>query len=80
MLQLWVETHFTVLLVTHSIAEAITIGSRILLMSPHPGQVKAELNSLPRSAAHGDSARELERRIHSMLFAESVETEEAHHG
>ena len=80
LLQLWDDTHFTVLFVTHSIAEAITIGSRILLMSPHPGQVKAELNSLPRSAAHGDSARELERRIHSMLFAESVETEEAHHG
>ena len=30
--------------------EAIKIGSRILLLSPHPGQVKAELNSLPRDA------------------------------
>ena len=33
------------LFVTHSIPEAIRIGSRILLLSPHPGQVKAELNS-----------------------------------
>ena len=48
LLQLWDDTHFTVLFVTHSIAEAIKIGSRILLLSPHPGQVKAELNSLPR--------------------------------
>ena len=79
LLQLWAETKFTVLFVTHSIPEAITIGSRILLMSPHPGQVKAELNSLPRSAAHGDAARELERKIHAMLFAEPVESEDEFH-
>ena len=80
LLALWEGTRFTVLFVTHSIAEAITIGSRILLVSPHPGQVKAELNSLPRGAAHSDAARELERRIHAMLFADAVETEETHHG
>jgi NitT/TauT family transport system ATP-binding protein len=48
-------------------------------MSPHPGQVKAELNSLPRSATHGDAARELERKIHAMLFAEPVESEDEFH-
>ncbi len=45
LLQLWHETKFTVLFVTHSIAEAIRIGTRILVLSAHPGQVKAELNS-----------------------------------
>ena len=45
LLQLWDDTRFTVLFVTHSIAEAMLIGNRILLLSPHPGQVKAELNS-----------------------------------
>ena len=45
LLQLWEETKFTVLFVTHSIVEAIIIGTRILLLSPHPGQVKAEFNS-----------------------------------
>jgi len=45
LLQWWEETKFTVLFVTHSISEAIRIGSRILLLSAHPGQVKAELNS-----------------------------------
>src|SRR6266567_5261044 len=78
LLQLWDDTHFTVLFVTHSIPEAIKIGSRILLLSPHPGQVKAELNSLPRE--HGDpaQAQALERRIHDMLFADTVENEEEH--
>ncbi len=45
LLRLWEDTKFTVLFVTHSINEAIRIGNRILLMSPHPGQVRAELNS-----------------------------------
>src|SRR5438874_1340532 len=78
LLTLWDDTRFTVLFVTHSIPEAIKIGSRILLMSPHPGQVKAELNSLPRE--HGDpaQAQALERRIHDMLFADTVENEEEH--
>src|SRR5580704_13080096 len=55
LLALWDDTHFTVLFVTHSIPEAIRIGSRILLLSPHPGQVKAEINSLSRG--HGDEGR-----------------------
>jgi NitT/TauT family transport system ATP-binding protein len=77
LLALWDDTHFTVLFVTHSIAEAITVGSRILLLSPHPGQVKAEINSLERG--HGDvaQAQALERRIHDMLFADAVEGTEA---
>ena len=43
LLQLWQETKFTVLFVTHSISEAVRIGTRILILSAHPGQVKAEL-------------------------------------
>jgi NitT/TauT family transport system ATP-binding protein len=45
LLQLWDDAKFTLLFVTHSIPEALRIGSRILLLSPHPGQVKAEINS-----------------------------------
>ena len=45
LLQLWEETKFTVLFVTHSISEAIRIGTRILVLSAHPGRVKAELKS-----------------------------------
>jgi NitT/TauT family transport system ATP-binding protein len=73
LLELWDETRFTMIFVTHSIAEAIKVGSRILLLSPHPGQVKAELNSVPRTGADPDAARHLEERIHEMLFAETVE-------
>ena len=80
LLQLWDDTHFTVLFVTHSIAEAIKCGSRILLLSPHPGQVKAELASVPRTEQDSAAAKELETRIHDMLFSDVVEDTEVHHG
>jgi len=73
LLALWDETRFTVLFVTHSIPEAIKIGSRILLLSPHPGQVKAEINSVPRGQENSDEAAALAREIHQMLFADQIE-------
>ena len=77
LLQLWDDTRFTVLFVTHSIAEAILIGNRILLLSPHPGQVKAEINSLPRAGAPIEAYKDLEHRIHGMLFSDPVEDPDA---
>lgn len=44
LLALWEEERFTLLFVTHSIEEALVVGSRILVLSPHPGRVRAELN------------------------------------
>ncbi|MEX3933374.1 ABC transporter ATP-binding protein [Paraburkholderia phymatum] len=72
LLGLWQDTHFTVLFVTHSIPEAIKIGSRILLLSPHPGQVKAELDT----AAAGETPATLEKRIQHMLFEDEIEEAE----
>ncbi|MET0682171.1 MAG: ABC transporter ATP-binding protein [Casimicrobiaceae bacterium] len=82
LLQLWDDTRFTVVFVTHSIPEAVRIGSRILLLSPHPGQVKAELNSLPRGdgAPDGEAHHLLEHKIHALLFADEVEKEKVPHG
>jgi NitT/TauT family transport system ATP-binding protein len=73
LLALWDETRFTVLFVTHSIPEAIKLGNRILLLSPHPGQVKAEINSLPRGEENSNEAAALGREIHDMLFADQIE-------
>lgn len=39
LLRLWEEVRFTLLFVTHSIEEALVVGNRILLLSPHPGRV-----------------------------------------
>jgi NitT/TauT family transport system ATP-binding protein len=69
LLQLWDETRFTVLFVTHSIAEAIKIGNRILLLSPHPGRVKAEVVDVDTASPTDGSAGRLEKEIHDLLFA-----------
>ena len=78
LLTLWDDTQFTVLFVTHSIAEAIKIGNRILLLSPHPGQVTAELDSTGEDTVDADGVS-LSDRINAMLFAEPVEREEVNH-
>lgn len=74
LLALWEDTRFTMIFVTHSIPEAIRIGSRILLLSPHPGQVKEEMDSLP-AGADAIAFEALEQRIHRALFTEAVEEE-----
>ena len=68
LLQLWSDTKFTVLFVTHSIEEAIKVGNRILLLSAHPGTVKAEVRSSGVDEADA-TGRPLSARIHDELFA-----------
>jgi sulfonate transport system ATP-binding protein len=67
LLRLCAETAFTVVFVTHSIPEAIRIGTRILLLTPHPGQAKAEIGC--KGADEPDATgRLLSERIHALLF------------
>jgi NitT/TauT family transport system ATP-binding protein len=74
LLALWDEIKFTVIFVTHSIPEAVKIGNRILLLTPHPGQVKAEINSVPRGKSETIASAELGQKIHAMLFTEVEDT------
>jgi NitT/TauT family transport system ATP-binding protein len=72
---LWEDTPFTLLFVTHSIEEALIVGNRILLLSPHPGQVRAELNS-HQFGLHSTGSEEFQSavgRAHRMLFEEPAE-------
>jgi NitT/TauT family transport system ATP-binding protein len=71
LLQLWDDTQFTVLFVTHSIAEAVTIGNRILLLSPHPGQVMAEFTSDGCDDIDPITGMKLSDRIRHMLFSDA---------
>jgi NitT/TauT family transport system ATP-binding protein len=76
---LWDEIGFTMLFVTHSIEEALVVGNRILLLSPHPGRVRAELNSHQFSLASAGS-REFQaatQRIHGLLFGAQEPLERA---
>lgn len=47
--KLWMETRKTVLLITHSIPEAILLSDRVVVMSPRPGRIEDILEiDLPR--------------------------------
>jgi NitT/TauT family transport system ATP-binding protein len=77
LLRLWEGERFTLLFVTHSIEEALVVGNRILLLSPHPGRVRAELNSHAWSHAStdDDAFRASVSRIHHLLFETGTDVE-----
>ncbi|MBV8840883.1 MAG: ABC transporter ATP-binding protein, partial [Alphaproteobacteria bacterium] len=45
----WRETRKTIIYVTHNVAEAVYLADRVIVMTPHPGRVKAVIPiALPR--------------------------------
>ena len=55
LLRLWSEERKTVVLVTHSMEEAIYLSDRVVVLSPRPGRVQQELDvPLPRPRETAD--------------------------
>src|SRR2546427_2242552 len=49
LLKIWEESRKTVVFITHSIDEAVVLGDRVVVMTAHPGTIKAEIEiDLPR--------------------------------
>jgi NitT/TauT family transport system ATP-binding protein len=47
--EVWRETRKTIIYVTHNVAEAVYLADRVIVMTPHPGTVKATISvTLPR--------------------------------
>jgi NitT/TauT family transport system ATP-binding protein len=42
LLRIWEQTNKTIVFVTHSIDEALTLADRVIVLTAHPGTVKAE--------------------------------------
>jgi len=75
LLRIWSAERKTVLFVTHSIEEAIYLSDRVVIMTPRPGRVLADI-SIPFERPRHDDQRtlpeftELRRDIHARLKAE----------
>ncbi len=70
--RLWERTESTVVMVTHSIPEAVAMSDRVLVMSERPGSIQAEVEvDLPRprekSAERSQSFLEYVFQIEEML-------------
>jgi len=70
LLGLWDEFRFTLIFVTHSIEEALVVGNRVAILSPHPGRLRAEINSHAYGlhSLGGSAFQATARRIHGLLF------------
>ena len=58
LLRLYTEQKWTMLFVTHSVAEAVFLSTRVVILAPHPGRVAHEMSidlPWPRTAATRES-------------------------
>ena len=70
LLELWEQVRFTLLFVTHSIEEALLVGSRIGVLTPRPGRLRAEINAhaFGFDSQGGADFQASAQRIHHLLF------------
>jgi taurine transport system ATP-binding protein len=60
LLRAWAASNKMVFFITHSVEEALFLGTRLVVMSPSPGRITHVYDDLPfsrRFLAHGDSRR-----------------------
>ena len=69
LLELWQSVRCTVLFVTHSVEEALLLGNRVVVMSPHPGRIVGEIEAgaLDGTAPEDPAFRAAARRVHTLL-------------
>ena len=80
LLKIWQRTETTVIFVTHSIAEAVFLSTRVVVMSPRPGRISAVIDiDLPRD--RNTDTREMDRYFRLVTAVrEALRGDEGHDG
>ena len=60
-LKLWKETGKTIILITHSVEEALLLGERLLVMAPRPGRIHTEYRLPFADLGVGKDLREVKK-------------------
>jgi len=72
LLKVWQTEHVTMVIVTHDIDEAVYLGQRVVVMKPHPGEIKrVEHVDLGETRQRtGDRFNQAKDRIYGEFFAQ----------
>jgi NitT/TauT family transport system ATP-binding protein len=73
LLRLWAELRFSLIFVTHSIEEAVLLGTRVAVLSTHPGRVRA-LHDIPAGADEAERGA-LGARLRDLLLPPGTRAE-----
>ncbi|MCC5987429.1 MAG: ABC transporter ATP-binding protein [Pararhodobacter sp.] len=60
-LKLWKDTGKTIVLITHSVEEALLLGERLIVMAPRPGRIHAEYRLPFAEKGVGEDLRAIKR-------------------
>lgn len=70
--RIWLKTRSTMIMVTHDVAEAVHLASKVVVLSPHPGRVAAIVDvpfGYPRDRAE-PALKRIEEEILALIMAD----------
>ena len=71
-LNLWKTTGKTVILITHSVEEALLLGERLVVMAPRPGRIYKEYHLPFAEQGVGQDLREIKKQLDFMSRREEI--------
>ena len=73
-LELWVETGKTIIIITHSVEEALLLGQRLFVMAPRPGRIHKEYKLKFASQGLKQSLRDIKQKAAFAKVREEILT------
>ncbi|MEM7776456.1 MAG: ABC transporter ATP-binding protein [Pseudomonadota bacterium] len=73
-LELWKETGKTIMIITHSVEEALLLGERLFVMAPRPGRVHKDYQLPFAERGLTESLREIKQDAHFSQVREEILT------
>ena len=73
-LKIWKETGKTIMIITHSVEEALLLGERLFVMAPRPGRLHKQYNLPFAESGLKEDARDIKRGADFIAMREEILT------